>query len=74
MSSLKIFHQNRPDHPEQVLNDKAAMSKTLAEVGVRYEQWQANAELGEQPTQEDVVAAYQQDIQRLLDQDRKSVV
>ncbi len=69
MSSLKIFHQNRPDQPEQVVNDKAAMGQALAEVGVRYEQWQANAELGEQPTQEQVVAAYQQDIQRLLDEE-----
>lgn len=69
MSNLKIFHEDRPESPELETRDKAEMGRELAKVGVRYEQWAANAELGEQPTQEEVETAYRADIDRLISEE-----
>lgn len=69
MSNLKIFHQDRPHSPELETRDKAAIGRELAKVGVRYEQWAADADLGEHPTQEDVEAAYRADIDRLINEE-----
>ncbi len=66
MSELKIFHDSQPDTLEQHLTDKAAMAKALADAGIRYEQWQATQALSDNPQQDEVVAAYQADIDRLI--------
>ncbi len=66
MSELKIFQDSQPDTLEQHLTDKAAMAKVLADAGIRYEQWQATQELSDNPQQEEVIAAYKADIDRLI--------
>lgn len=65
MSNLKVFRAAEPQNPERIVNDKLAMAEELAKVGVRYEQWQAKAVLSDNPSQDEVIAAYQDDIQRL---------
>ncbi|KGD65731.1 ARD/ARD' family protein [Alcanivorax nanhaiticus] len=67
MSEMKVFSADAPDAPEQHLTDKQAMAKVLATAGVRYEQWQASAALSEQPSQDEVIAAYKADIDRLME-------
>ncbi|MED5239382.1 MAG: cupin domain-containing protein [Pseudomonadota bacterium] len=67
MSELKVFAEGAPDSPEQQLTDKTAMARVLAGAGVRYEQWEASAPLSEHPSQEEVIAAYQPDIDRLME-------
>ncbi len=66
MSNLKIYRDGHPESPEMIVNDKLAMAEELNKVGVRYEQWAADAELADQPTQEQVIEAYKDDIQRLM--------
>mgnify|MGYP000754754277 FL=1 len=66
MSELKILQDSQPDPLEQPLTDKAAMAKVLADAGIRYEQWQATQELSDNPQQEEVIAAYKADIDRLI--------
>lgn len=67
MSELKVFSADNPDHTLQHLTDKQAMAEVLATAGVRYEQWQAAAPLSEHPSQEEVMLAYQADIDRLIE-------
>jgi 1,2-dihydroxy-3-keto-5-methylthiopentene dioxygenase len=65
MSNLKVFRAAQPRNPELIVNDKPAMAEELAKVGVRYEQWRAQAVLSENPSQEEVIDAYRDDIERL---------
>ncbi|EKF73050.1 ARD/ARD' family protein [Alcanivorax hongdengensis A-11-3] len=66
MSELKVFADNAPQQPLEHLTDKAAMAQVLARAGIRYEQWQAGQSLSEHPQQEEVIAAYRADIDRLI--------
>ncbi len=65
MSNLKIFRDGEPDNPQLVVDSKAAMAVELAKVGIRYEQWEATKPLTASPSQEEVLEAYAQDIDRL---------
>lgn len=69
MSSLRVY----ADHDAQQLllssEDKADIQAELAKVGVRYEQWDTPAQLSDQPDQDEVIAAYRQDIDRLMAQE-----
>ncbi len=65
MSNLKIFRDDEPDNPQLVVDSKAAMAVELAKVGIRYEQWEATKPLTASPSQEEVLEAYAQDIDRL---------
>lgn len=69
MSELKVFRADAPGTPEQHLTDKLAMAQVLATAGVRYEQWQANAPLSADPSQDEVIHAYKADIDRLMESD-----
>ncbi|MDX1804125.1 MAG: cupin domain-containing protein [Alcanivorax sp.] len=66
MSELKVFADNAPKQPLQHLTDKATMAQVLGRAGIRYEQWQAGQRLSEHPEQEEVIAAYRADIDRLI--------
>lgn len=65
MSRLRIFNDNRPDQPETV-TDPAGIAAALGEIGVRFEQWSAEAQLGDDATQDEVLAAYRRDVDRLM--------
>jgi len=66
MSSLTVYHQSTPDIPNKVLTHLEDIAATLAEHGVRFERWQAQASLQSGASQEEVIAAYRQDIDTLL--------
>ena len=65
MSRLRVFSEDRPEQSE-VVDDHAAIASALANIGVRFERWSADAELGPDATQEDVIAAYKGDVDRLM--------
>ncbi|MCG8393245.1 MAG: cupin domain-containing protein [Pseudomonadales bacterium] len=69
MSELKVFHDSQPETVQQHLTDKPAMARILAEAGVRYEQWEASQTLSANPQQDEVIAAYQADIDRLVEEE-----
>ncbi|MEM9302439.1 MAG: cupin domain-containing protein [Pseudomonadota bacterium] len=66
MSALRVFADNDPGSPilESTLRD--VITGTLADVGVRFEQWEATVELDDDATQDDVIAAYRDDIDRIM--------
>lgn len=66
MSRLRIFEESRPSQPILSSNDHAEITDTLALLGVRFERWKANAVLPPDASQEAVIAAYRDDIDRLM--------
>ena len=43
MSSLTVYHENQPEQPLKLLTHAEDIASTLAEVGVRFERWEAAA-------------------------------
>jgi 1,2-dihydroxy-3-keto-5-methylthiopentene dioxygenase len=65
MSELKIYADNNP----QALathTDYATISGLLQPYGIRFERWQANAALADDAGQNEVIAAYRADVDRLM--------
>jgi 1,2-dihydroxy-3-keto-5-methylthiopentene dioxygenase len=65
MSELNIYADNNPQQAE-TYTDYATISALLQVQGVRFERWEANAPLADAATQEEVIAAYRADIDRLM--------
>jgi 1,2-dihydroxy-3-keto-5-methylthiopentene dioxygenase len=65
MSRLRVYDQHEPAHPLATLFDHTAIANALGEVGVRFEHWQAHRPVAPGASQEEVIAAYGDDIERL---------
>lgn len=66
MSRIRIFQNN---DPTTVLTEATAherIATELSAIGVRFEQWQATAPLQPGASQDEVIAAYRGDIDRLM--------
>ena len=68
MSRLRIFSDNDPVVPDYLSNNHASMAAELAKIGVRFEQWEANAPVEPGAESEAVMAAYRADIDRLVEE------
>ena len=66
MSSLTVYHESSPDLPSKVLTHVEDIASTLAEVGVRFERWEASAPIAPGASQDEVIAAYRPQIDRLM--------
>lgn len=66
MSRLRIFDDRHPESPLAVHTEHAAIASQLKQVGVRFEQWEASQPIAPGASQEEVIAAYQADIDRLM--------
>ncbi|OWF80181.1 acireductone dioxygenase [Yersinia rohdei] len=66
MSGLTIFSDHQPQQPLWQSFDADEIQQELTAIGVRFERWQADRELGENPQPETVIAAYQHEIDRLV--------
>lgn len=66
MSQLRILDETRPDTPLQTLTEPAAITSALAAVGVRFEQWATSQPIQPGASQDQVIAAYHADIDRLM--------
>jgi 1,2-dihydroxy-3-keto-5-methylthiopentene dioxygenase len=66
MSRLRIYEDAQPSTPVSVHTAPAEIARELGQVGVRFEQWEANAPIAPGAGQEEVVAAYRDDIDRLM--------
>jgi 1,2-dihydroxy-3-keto-5-methylthiopentene dioxygenase len=66
MSRLRIYEDAQPSTPVSVHTAPAEIARALGQVGVRFEQWEANAPIAPGASQEEVVAAYRDDIDRLM--------
>lgn len=65
MSRLRVYDQRQPDQPLTTLLDHDAIAQKLGEVGVRFERWSANQPIEPGASQDEVLAAYHADIERL---------
>ena len=66
MTTLRIYPHADMSQLDFTSTNVSHIRDRLAAVGVRFEQWQANAELHSGASQDDVIAAYQTDINRLI--------
>lgn len=66
MSRLRIFDEGNPVEPVWASHEHAAISERLRDVGVRFQQWQASAPIVPGAPQDQVIAAYRADIDRLM--------
>jgi len=66
MSRLRIFAEDRPDQPLLDSDDHAQIAQALAAVGVRFERWEAGADIEPGAAPDAVIAAYRGDIDRLM--------
>lgn len=65
MSRLRVYDQRDPARPLATQFNHAMIAETMDEVGVRFERWEANKPIAPGATQEEVIAAYADDIARL---------
>ena len=68
MSRLRIYDDTSTD-ALGTFDTLAGISRELAKVGVRFEQWQANQPIAPGASQDDVIAAYRADIDRLMSEE-----
>ncbi len=65
MSRLRVYDQREPARPLATQFDHAMIARTLGEVGVRFERWDASKPVAPGASQDEVIAAYRDDIERL---------
>jgi len=66
MSRLRIYDETRPAAPLAVHTAAADIARELGRVGVRFEQWEAGTPIAPGASQDEVIAAYRNDIDRLM--------
>ena len=66
MSRLRIFDETRPQAPLTMIDEHAAIARELGVVGVRFERWAANRPIAPGAAQDEVIAAYRTDVDRLM--------
>lgn len=74
MSILSVYDSSRPEQPNKVLTYLEDIVSTLAALGVRVERWVAGGSLQSGAGQDEVIAAYRADLDRLIAQDRFGTV
>jgi 1,2-dihydroxy-3-keto-5-methylthiopentene dioxygenase len=68
MSRLRIFPVENPVEPQLVALTDAAIAEQLAKIGVRFEQWHTSSQIGPGATPGAVMAAYRDEIDRLIEE------
>jgi|SRR5471030_473452 len=66
MSALTIFTDTNADQSIWQSGDAESIGRQLDAIGVRFERWQADRDLGNDPQPADVLAAYRHAIDRLV--------
>lgn len=67
MSQLKIYPENESKKPLLEAEDGEKIAAELAKVGVLFERWQAKKEIENNASNEEIIAAYREDIQKLIE-------
>ena len=66
MSRLRIFDETQPHTPLEVHHDHAEIARVLGHAGIRFEQWRTSQPITPGASQDEVIAAYRVDIDRLM--------
>ncbi len=65
MSQLRIYAETNAKAPQKTSIDHAEIARELGRVGVRFERWAASQPVVPGASQDEVIAAYRADIERL---------
>lgn len=65
MTWLKVYSDTNGSVPEIDTRNSAEITNILNNIGVRFEQWDASVALGVDAAQEEVIAVYKKEIERL---------
>lgn len=68
MSELRIYDETRPERAVKTLTRFEDIRDALAGVGVGFERWEASRQLDEMASQDEVIEAYRESIDRLMKQ------
>ncbi|MAK61679.1 MAG: cupin [Ponticaulis sp.] len=68
MSRLTVFADTAPDTPLLDTQDYSEIAATLNDIGVRFERWEAREAFPSDASQEDVLAAYADEVKRICDE------
>lgn len=66
MSELRIYDESRPQQADKVLRRFEDIRDALAAIGVDFERWEASQPLDELASQDEVIEAYREPIDRLM--------
>ncbi len=66
MSQLRIYQETRPQASLTTYAEHVDIARELARVGVRFEQWETTQPVVPGASQDEVIAAYRSDIDRLM--------
>ena len=66
MSQLTIYDESQPAQPLFDSSDYGRISSELDRAGVRFERWDADRPVATDASNEDIIAAYQREIDRLV--------
>ena len=64
MSQLTIYNDNNANNILFHSEDLSAIASELNAVGVRFEQWQATAQIDQETSHDAILTAYAKDIER----------
>lgn len=67
MTYLRVYKDDQPESPIKQSSSAEEIATLLQSVGVRFEQWHASKVVSASDSQEAVIAAYQKDIDRLIE-------
>lgn len=65
MSRLRVFHDTNGREPVKTTSQHAEIARELGTVGVRFERWEASKAIAPGASQDEVLDAYRDDIERL---------
>lgn len=65
MSRLRIYDDTAPDAPRFDSHEGEAIARELQRIGVTFERWQATRPVAAGASQDEVIAAYKNDIDRI---------
>ena len=66
MSALSVYMDDNPGTVIRQSNEPQEIREVLAEAGIRFEQWDCDAQLEPGQDQDSIIQAYQRDIDRLI--------
>lgn len=68
MSRLTVFEETAPDAPVLDTTEFSEIAATLKGIGVVFERWNAGETFAPDASDEDVLAAYREDVKRICDE------
>ena len=66
MSYLTVYNEDQPDKPIVDTDDVERIAGELAGAGIRFERWHAAHDLGDDADNDAIIAAYRDEIDRLI--------